>query len=239
MHPQIRVRFRFFGELNQFLLPSRKNRTFFHAVNGNPSIKDTIEALGIPHTEVGKMFVNNRPVGFTYQLYDRDKIKIYPQGVVQRKIRPKFILDVHLGKLVRHLRLLGFDSLYDSGFTDKQIIKIALQEKRIIFTRDICLLKNKIIKWGYWVRSVIAAQQIKEVIRKFALAKQIKPFRLCLECNGQIKQVPKAKIEAKLPLKVRQYYDKFYHCSACRKIYWQGSHYERLKKVIREAKKLS
>ncbi len=234
IYNSITVSFRFFGPLKDFLLPQRRNRRFFHAVKGNPSIKDTIEALGVPHPEVEKTVVNGRRVTFSYQLRAGDKIAVYPQGTIRKKQRPKFILDVHLGKLVRHLRLLGFDSTYRSDLADAEIVHLAQEEGRIILTRDICLLKNGRVKQGYWVRSILPAKQIAEVIKKFALIGRLKPFSRCLECNGKIKQVPKANIEGQLPLKVRTYYDKFYLCGACRKVYWQGSHYVKLDKLVKK-----
>jgi len=186
-------------------------------------------------------------VRFSYHLQDGDRVAVYPY---RKKIngrfpraprrslagRPKFVLDIHLGKLVRHLRLLGFDSIYETGLTDEEIVRIALAQKRVVLTRDIGLLKQKRVTYGYWVRSKDPLEQIEEVLKRFDLKKCLKPFTLCLECNGRIRNVPKQKILASLPPKVRKYYDEFYRCWDCGKVYWQGSHYERLSGFIKSLK---
>ncbi len=242
------VFFRFFGELNDFLLPERKKKVFQHTVKGRPSIKDTLEALGVPHTEIDCILVNGQSVDFFYQVQEGDKILVYPQKV-QPKIRkvkhlqpkmvgrPRFVVDSHLGKLVRHLRLLGFDSFYKKVFPDPEIVQIAVKEKRVVLTRDIGLLKNKVVKSAYWLRTPDPLQQLKDVLKQFNLYSKINPFSLCLECNGKIKRVAKQRISGHLPSKVKEYYNKFYQCQSCRKIYWQGSHYNKLSQIVGRVKK--
>ncbi len=241
--------FRFYGELNDFLPRDRKHRTFEYVVKGRPAVKDTLEALGIPHTEVDVILVRRKSVRFHYQLKHGDRFAVYPAGFSVKvsplhHLRPKpprkarFVIDSHLGKLARHLRLLGFDCVYEKVFPDSRIAGIAQKEKRIVLTRDIGLLKNKIISEGLWVRSDDPLRQLKEVLRKYNLAPRIKPFRLCLECNGRIQRVAKSRVLDRLPDKVRNYYSRFYMCRSCRKIYWQGSHYEKLAKLVEKIKKI-
>ena len=148
---------RFLGELNIFLPKERKHRSFSHTVKGKPSIKDTVEALRVPHTEIDCILVNGRSVDFHYQVRGKEKIRVYPDSARVKNIkvkrlrpkfpgRPRFLTDVHLGKLTRHLRLLGFNTLYQHDYSDQEIIEEVKNKKRIVLTRDIGLLKNKAIK---------------------------------------------------------------------------------------------
>ncbi len=239
----VTVQFRFYGELNDFLPPPRKRQSFVYTVKGHPSVKDTVEALGVPHPEIGYLFVNGKPVDFAYQLQGEDKVVAYPINhlLKNKKLKclrpplpkiPQFVLDSHLGKLARHLRLLGFDTIYKKIFPDPEIIRTAEKEKRIILTRDVGLLKNKRVQWGRWIRAVDPDQQLKEVLNTFQLRSKIKPFKRCLECNGIIVHVAKTRIAKQLSSDTRKYFDRFYQCRSCRRIYWQGSHYEKLIRFV-------
>ncbi len=235
--------FRFYEELNDFLPPDKRKVRFDHSFSDQPAIKDVIESLGVPHTEVDMILVNGESVDFTYLLQDHDQVSVYPvfetlniSPITHLQGRPlrhvQFIADVHLGKLARYLRLLGFNTSYEQTYSDKMMITIALDEQRIILTRDIGLLKNKKVTHGYWIRSTDPDQQIKEVLTRFDLFKQTIPFTRCLKCNGEIAEVAKDKIANQLQPKTKAYYDKFYICKHCQKIYWPGSHYERMQKFV-------
>ncbi|HHE54906.1 MAG TPA: twitching motility protein PilT [Caldithrix abyssi] len=235
--------FRFYAELNDFLPKEKRQRDFVYHFWGNPAVKDAIEALGVPHPEVDLILVNQKSVDFNYRLQHGDRVAVYPVfelldiGAVTHLRpkplrRPKFILDCNLGKLTRKLRMLGFDCLYQNDYSDQQIVDMALNQKRIILTRDIGLLKNKAVTHGYWVRSTNPAQQLNEVLNYFDLFNQIQPFTRCLDCNGLIEEVPKKKIEEQLPARVRQTFNQFYRCQQCGKVYWQGSHYDRMLESI-------
>lgn len=247
MPPQFTTaRFRFYGPLNDFVAEERRKATFQHTVKGRPSVKDTLEALGAPHTEVGNILVNGRPQDFGYQLREGDRISVYPNGYnlgkrKARRLRPplprnlKFVLDSHLGKLARHLRLLGFDSVYRKTFPDQDIVETGLREQRIILTRDIGLLKNRRVIHAYWLRSPDPQRQLKEVVKRFRLAARIRPLTLCLECNGRIRRIAKYRIVDRLPPQTKLYYHRFYLCQSCQKVYWRGSHYLRLTALLRRA----
>jgi uncharacterized protein with PIN domain len=235
--------FRFYEELNDFLPPHRVKRRFPYEFRGSPSVKDAIEAMGVPHTEVELILANGTSVGFDYNLKDNDSISVYPVfetiditpivKVRKRTLRHgAFILDVHLGKLARMLRMLGFDVLYRNNYRDSEIIELALREKRIILTRDRRLLHAKVIDHGYWVRATNPDKQLVEVIQRFDLGSQIKPFHRCLVCNGEIVEVDKGDVLERLEPKTIRYYDRFYICTSCSKVYWQGSHYERMREKL-------
>ncbi len=238
-----KVLFRFYEELNDFLSPERKRQEFYYAFDGKPSVKDAIETCRIPHTEVDLIIANGESVGFEYHLKDGDRIAVYPvfesidiSPVVKLRDKPlrktRFILDVHLGVLARHLRLLGMDVKYRNDYEDEEIVKEAQEEHRIILTRDRLLLCRKAVTHGYFLRSTHPSEQVTEVIRRFDLVDSLQPFRYCMQCNGEIQKVDKRDIEDQLLPKTRQYYDTFYQCSQCGKIYWEGPHFTGLTRRV-------
>jgi uncharacterized protein len=233
------VRIRFYEELNDFLQPRNRKVTIDLVTNGKTTVKDLIESLGVPHTEVDLILVNGNSVAFSYVPDAGDLISVYPvfesleiENVTRLRPKPlrntKFILDVHLGKLTRKLRMLGFDTLYRNDYADDEIIEIALAEKRIILTRDVGILKNKLVTHGYFVKSTQPARQIEEVIGRFDLSGRIRPLSRCIECNGTIVAVSKREIDNLLQPKTKRYFDAFFRCMDCRKIYWEGSHYTKM-----------
>jgi len=242
-----KAKFRFYEELNDFLPQDKKKKFFVYNFECNPSVKDVIEAMGIPHTEVDLILVNGNSVTFSYQLKDNDVVSVYPvfesldiSYVTHLREKPlresKFVLDVHLGKLARYLRMLGFDTLYQNSFEDSEIIKISLEQKRTILTRDVALLKNSEVTHGYWIRSQEPKEQLKEVIIHSDLLDAIKPFYRCSECNGIIKRVSKESVFDKLQTGTKKYFNEFFQCDSCRKIYWKGSHYKKMERFIENFK---
>ncbi|MEW5813956.1 MAG: Mut7-C RNAse domain-containing protein [Spirochaetota bacterium] len=231
--------FRFYEELNDFLPPEKKKLSFFHAFDGKPSIKDTIESLGVPHTEIDLILVNGNPVDFSYQLRNGDRVAVYPvfESFDISKVtklrnnplrEPAFILDVHLGKLARLLRMLGFDTYYDNRYNDPEIVEQALKEHRIILTRDQGLLKRKAVTHGYWIRSQHPDKQAAEVIRRFDLFSKVRPLSRCISCNGMIEKVEKREVLNRLLPRTIRFYEEFYRCSGCEKVFWRGSHYNKM-----------
>lgn len=227
--------FRFYEELNDFLRPAQRKQTLCYEFAGRPAIKDPIEALGVPHTEVDLIIVNGASVGFDHPLQSGDRVAVYPMfesfdisPLVKLRERPlrntAFVVDVNLGKLARRLRMLGFDALYDNRYGDAQIADIAAAERRIVLTRDRRLLFAKRITHGYWLRSVQPGEQVREVLDRCDLWRQIRPLRRCIACNGWLEAVTKADILEQLQPKTRLYYENFFRCRECGRIYWAGSH---------------
>ncbi len=238
--------FRFYEELNDFLPADRWKQTIDYSFGGHPGVKDPIEALGVPHSEVDLIVVNGQSVGFDYQLQNADRVAVYPcfealdiSPIVKLRDealrKTAFVLDVNLGKLAKLLRLLGFDASYRNDYSDEELINSGITEHRIILTRDRRLLFHKIITHGYFVRSDNPIEQAREVVERFDLADSIRPFDRCIACNGNIVSVSKEKIIDKLQPLTRKYYDEFTQCEACGHIYWKGSHYEGLVERIRVA----
>jgi uncharacterized protein with PIN domain len=141
---------------------------------------------------------------------------------------------VNLGKLARWLRLLGFDTAWRNDYSDREVTEMAMAERRAVLTRDRRLLFHRVIEHGFWVRAVKPEQQVREVLDRLELHHTIRPFRYCLECNRPIEPVAKAEILDRLEPLTRRYYDEFYRCRGCGKIYWQGSHYANLMKKLEE-----
>ena len=237
--------FRFYAELNDFLPPYRRQVTFSSSFQGNPSIKDAVESLGVPHTEIDLILINWVSVDFSHPVEDGDQVSVYPVfegldigSLVRLRPRPLrdpcFVLDTHLGRLATYLRLLGFDSLYRNDYGDEELARISADEKRILLTRDRGLLKRNLVTNGYCVRSSNPRRQIKEVVERFDLVEAAAPFKRCLRCNGLLKAVDKREIAGRLPPNTRQYYQVFYGCTTCSQLYWRGSHYEALQRLIKE-----
>jgi uncharacterized protein with PIN domain/sulfur carrier protein ThiS len=239
------VAIRFYEELNDFLPPARRKTRFAVPLENSRTLKDLIESLGVPHTEVDVVLVNGSSVDFSCRLRDNDDIAVYPvfgSFNVSPLVRlrplplrtPSFIGDVHLGRLCRMLRTLGFDTLYRNDYEDREIVAAAIREKRVILTRDIGVLKHKAVTHGYWVRSSDWREQTREVVRRFDLAGAVKPFTVCSVCNGKIAAVDKSAVAGQLEEKTRLYYDEFSRCESCGKIFWKGSHYGKLRQMAEE-----
>lgn len=241
--------FRFYEELNDFLPPELQKKTFPYVFYLPTSIKNAIEAIGVPHTEVDLILVNGNSVDFEYSLQPNDRVAVYPTFEsldISPLIRlrpaplrhPKFILDVHLGKLAHVLRLLGFDTCYQNNFSDEELVHLAEKESRIILTQDIGILKRKCVTRGYWVRARKVDEQVLEVVHRFDLIRQIRPFTRCLVCNGEVVPVEKSTVVDRIPLRIRELFNDFYQCEACNKVYWRGSHYDRMVKKIQKIKEI-
>jgi uncharacterized protein with PIN domain len=228
-----KISFRFYGKLNRFIEHKKRYRVFSYTVKGEASLKDALQAIGAPHTEIDVVEVDGRVAPFSFPISQASTVLVYPCRPVFLKSKPKFICDVHLGKLARDLRLMGFDTAYQRDADDKTLLRMSQKDKRILLTRDIGILKNNQATRAAFVYATDPDKQWKEMIERFTLTKWAKPFSRCLECNGAIKRIAKTKVETLLPPKVKQYYDVFWRCMSCQKIYWHGSHYEKLVKLIK------
>lgn len=231
--------FRFYAELNDFLSPEKRQVCFEHHFFGCPGVKDLVESLGVPHTEVDLILVNRQSVGFAYRVKQGDYISVYPvfeaidiTPILQVRPKPlrepRFVLDVHLGKLASYLRMLGFDSLYDNSYSDQVLASISAQEHRILLTRDRGLLKRAAVSHGCLIRSEDPREQLKEVLRRFDLWAAIRPFRICLRCNAILEKVSADQVRGTVPPRVARQVKSYKRCSRCGRIYWKGSHYKKM-----------
>jgi len=239
------ARFRFYEELNEFLPRERRKTEFVYQFRGAPSVKDAIEAIGVPHVEVDLILVNGISVSFSRKLIDGDRVSVYPvfesldiSDVTHLRPKPlrepRFILDVHLGRLAKYLRLCGFDTLYSRFFEDIEIIETALREKRIILTRDRQLIKHSRVTHGYWIRSQYHHEQLTEVFRRFDLGNRLALFSRCISCNTLLEKVRKEEIIGRLQADTSRYFSEFTRCPVCDRIFWEGSHYDNMKHIINQ-----
>lgn len=238
-----RLRIRFYAELNDFLTPRRRQAAFDLPFAAGATIRDVIESCNVPHTEVDLILVNGASVDFDYAPQGGDCVSVYPvfesfDITPALRLRPaplretKFVLDAHLGRLAGLLRLLGFDTLYRNDYDDAELARISREEQRILLTRDRGVLKRSGVTHGYYVREDQPRRQVVEVLRRFDLRRQINPYTRCMRCNGLLRPVPKADVLDQLQPLTRQYYDEFHQCAACGQVYWQGSHFEPLRRFV-------
>lgn len=240
------VELRFYEELNDFLPEERRKRAFAVEVDRARSVKDAIESAGVPHTEVDLVIVDGRSVDFAHVLRGGERVAVYPMfealdiaPLVRLRPRPlrdpRFVADTHLGKLARHLRMAGFDTLYGNDWGDERIVAISRSERRTILTRDRGLLRRRDVERGYCVRSVASEEQLGEVVRALQLEGLLAPFTRCRECNAPLEDVARAAVLDRLPAPVRAAYERFRRCPGCDRVYWEGSHFDRMQATLRRA----
>lgn len=238
-----RVQMRFYEELNDFLAKDRRRRDFAVTFAAPRSVKDLIEAQGVPHTEVDLILANGEPVSFAYAVADGDRISVYPcfesfdVQSASRLGRPplrqvRLVADVHLGRLVRWLRLLGLDCHYDPALDDAALAACSEREQRILLTRDRGLLKRRKVSHGICIRSDQAEEQVREVLDRLQAEGQLAPFSRCLACNGSLADVPAAAVAQALPPRVLATHREFKRCTLCGQVFWAGSHAARLERLV-------
>jgi uncharacterized protein with PIN domain len=241
-----RATFRCYAELADFLPPARRGVAFEHAFEGSPAVKDLLEALGVPHTEVDLLLAGGAPVGFDWRVEDGARVAVYPvfesfdvAGVSRVRAEPlretRFLLDGHLGRLARYLRMAGLDVAWERDAADAALARVAPAERRILLTRDRGLLKRRAVTHGYVVRATDARAQLAEVIRRFDLARRLAPFSRCLRCNAPLAEVDAAEVAAEVPPRVRERAGAYRRCPGCRRIYWAGTHHRAMERLLAEA----
>ena len=234
------VRIEFHGDLSFFL--RRKSRPLQRRLTERTSVKDVIEACGVPHTEVDLILVNGQPADFSRVLESESSVDAFPvelktvttfpENRLQVRNFRKFVADGHLGKLVRDLRLLGIDVVHDRDADDHALVKTAGEENRALLTRDRRLLMHAAVHHGHYLRSQNPLEQTVEVLRRFNLMPDLAPFSRCLPCNAILEAAEKEKIIGQLEPLTKIYYDQFRRCPKCGQVYWSGSHFEKLQDRI-------
>jgi uncharacterized protein with PIN domain/molybdopterin converting factor small subunit len=244
MSSMAKAEFRFYEELNEFLAPERRRRDFHYEFARAATVKNAIEALGVPHTEVELILVNGESVDFSQLLREGDRVAVFPRFDAfdirpLLRVRPeplrvvRFVADAHLGGLARLLRMLGFDTLYSNELDDDDIVALANSEARVVLTRDRELLKRRDVSRGCYVHALKPKDQFKEVVERLQLAGSARPFTLCLHCNLPLRQAQKAEVLERLPPRIAQLYERFCLCDGCGRVYWEGSHWERMRGWLR------
>lgn len=240
-----KVTFRFYEELNDFLPAHRQKTDFEIDFRSRRSIKDMIEALGVPHTEVDLILVNGKSVDFNYIINAEDRVSVYPvfeslniEDVTHLRKIPlrctKFIANINLKDITRYMRLLGLDVYYDPLMSAQEIINISRDENRIILTKSRKLLKFKEVTHGIFIRPGETEEQIKRIIDILDIKNQIRPFSRCLLCNNMLERISKEDILDRIPPRVKELYYEYNHCTSCDRIYWKGTHYIKMQNMIEQ-----
>ena len=226
--------FSFSGELETFLAKERRGHAFRYTRARAATLTNAIEALGVPHTEIGAVTVNGEPATLQRIVRDADRIEIFPWKESGSDPDFRFLADAHLGGLARFLRMLGFDTVHRNAFDDAEIRRLASEEPRIVLTRDRELLKCREIRRGCYVRALKPEAQLQEVAARFGLAGLARPFTRCLHCNFELEPVSREAVAHRVPEKVLLLQRAFTHCRSCDRVYWPGSHYERMRDRLRQ-----
>lgn len=238
-----KAEFRFYEELNDFLPPDRRKRSFCTEVAERATVKQAVEALGVPHTEIELILANGRSVDFSYRVSDADRISVYPRfetldvtPVLRLRCRPlrepRFIADAHMGGLARYLRMLGFDTLFRNDYADAELVAIAAAERRIILTRDRGVLMHRAVSHGCYVRATKPRAQLREIVERLDLYRSARPFTRCMECNAPLAGVQRDQLGHRLPRYVARQNTRFWRCTGCGRLYWEGSHVRRMRQLV-------
>ena len=240
------VEFRFYEELNDFLPRERSKRSFVVDCAAKANIKHAIEALGVPHTEVELVLLNGESVDLTRALHDGDRVSVYPKfeafdvrPALRIRAQPlrdtRFIADAHLGRLARYLRFLGYDTLYRNAWSDRELVAIAAQQQRILLTRDRAALMHRALTHGCYLRDDDPLAQLAALAQRLDLAADGKRRSRCMLCNEPLHAVKKEEIADRLLPATRANHEQFWQCQACERIYWRGSHWQRLHRSLNAA----
>ena len=148
----------------------------------------------------------------------------------------RFIADSNVGRLARWLRIAGFDTLFIRSIDDNRLVRIALDEDRVLLTRDTQILKRRLVTSGRLMVILIedddVKAQLRQVLTTLNLTNELRPFSLCVECNEPL--VPREREEVKelVPPYVFQIQTQFMQCPGCQRIYWRGTHWENMCKEL-------
>lgn len=237
------IRIRLYGGLNDLVPEASRHRDIARPFFLARSAKDAIESLGVPHTEVDLILVNGEPVGLEHLLVAGDRVSVYPpfrsldlSGLPRvqppRPAEARFVLDTHLGRLATYLRMLGFDARYANDATDEDLAASSANDARILLTRDRGLLKRTAVRHGYLVRSANPREQLVEILQRYDLHAAVAPFSRCLHCNAPLRRAETADVEDRVPPRTREVFHDYALCPACGRVYWPGSHYDHMRRLI-------
>jgi uncharacterized protein len=151
---------------------------------------------------------------------------------------PRFIVDVNVGKLAKWLRILGFDTLFINPIDDGVLVEIARQEGRIVLTKDTRIPDRRPVASGQVRVLVVEGDRVSEQLRfvasKLDLREPFELFSRCLECNDLLEPADRSLIEESVPPYVYRTQERYVSCPRCRRIYWRGTHWARMRRTVHE-----
>ena len=227
----MRARFSFDPALSLFLDRTRREAPFEYDCARAATLKNAIEALGVPHTEVGTLRVNGASATLQRIVREDDRVEVRARRM-HADADLRFIADAHLGGLARFLRMLGFDTLHRNDLADDEIRRLAQDERRIVLSRDRELIKCREVQRGAYVRALKPEAQLREIGARYALQAQARPFTLCLSCNLALEPVARAAIASRVPASVCFLHERFVRCPGCDRVFWPGAHYDRMRSAL-------
>jgi len=153
----------------------------------------------------------------------------------------KFIVDNNVGKLAKWLRIMGYDTLLFSGEDDGKMVKMALEQNRVILTRDNQIMKRRLVTSGRLKAILIKDDDIKAQLRQVVAALNLdyhhKPFSRCLECNQPLVEKDKEKVKSLVPPYVFKTQGDYMECPSCHRLYWRGTHWQAMSRELDEMAK--
>jgi uncharacterized protein with PIN domain/sulfur carrier protein ThiS len=241
----VTVLLRCYAELNDYLSPGERQCDREIPLPGPTTLGALLDRVGIPAAAIEVALVDGESRGLDHLLRGGERVSLYPvfealdptpmlrlRQAPLRRVR--FVADAHLGRLARYLRLLGFDTVYENDLGDPELAAIAEREGRILLSRDRALLAGAALSHGLWVPSTRPREQVAQVVERLDLYRLLRPFTRCTICNGLLAAVDKAEIAAEVPERVHRVFDAFWRCQGCGRLYWQGSHYQRLRGLVEQ-----
>ncbi|WP_082812450.1 Mut7-C RNAse domain-containing protein [Cellulomonas timonensis] len=194
-----------------------------------------VESVGVPLTEVGRLVVDGAPVAASAPVTEA-VLRVAPVARPQATATtpPRFLLDVHLGGLVRRMRLLGLDAAYRPEADDPELVRIAAAEGRVLLTRDRGLLRRRSLPQGALVRGSATDDQLDDVLDRFA--PPLTPWTRCTACGGVLAVVGANEVAEEVRAGTARTYADFARCLSCGHVYWHGAHAARIEPVVAHAR---
>ncbi|MCP3099032.1 Mut7-C ubiquitin/RNAse domain-containing protein [Myxococcus sp. K15C18031901] len=231
------------GALNDFLPPRERGAPLVVPLQGTPSVKDLLESVGPPHPELDVVQVDGHAVGFAHRVHPGSRVDAYPARHPFEEdptVRvgpplpdmPRFVLDVGLGRLAGFLRMLGFDTLWRNDFADAELARLSSTEERVVLSRDLGVLKRGEVVHGYFPRETDPAEQLVELVRRYALTSRMRPFSRCIACNAPLTTATPQEVVDRVPAGVTERHSRFQQCPDCRRVFWAGSHHQRMQALV-------
>lgn len=234
------------GDLGWFLARRNQKADLHLMRDRRASIKDTIEALGLPHTEVGTILCDGTPVDFSRVPTEDCRIDVYPVIPPLDVTRPtllrpeplaavRFLVDDNVGKLAGLLRAVGLDTEKADGTPDEALADLCADQGLILLSRDLELLKRKKVRFGRYIRETRPYRQLSEVLTVFGLHGPYAFFSRCFLCNRPLVSIPKEAVLHRLQPETRQHVTRLSTCPSCHRLFWYGPHGKRMLSKMAEA----